>query len=282
MNTSTYKSELFGKITLGADPEVLLVTAADIPWGGYKCSTGTKEDPEVVPYGAIQVDGMALEYNIDPASCLKEWKENHYCVLDVLKDRAGREDLSLTDISCQQYDYYIDIVACEEELMFGCEPDLNAGTGVENEMPENDGSIKFRTAGGHVHVGFSEWSTNSGNSLETARTLVKLMDATLGLWSIFTDEGQERRKLYGNAGAFRLKDYGFEYRTLSNFWVFDEAYLQYVYNTTVSLFSLPTNKMFNLVSQVQELYPQIEKAINNNLIDDAIILHAKVEAMINA
>jgi hypothetical protein len=44
--------------------------------------------------------------------------------------------------------------------------------------------------------------------------------------------GAERRKLYGGAGAYREKDYGFEYRTLSNFWVFDPKLTKWAFEQT--------------------------------------------------
>ena len=53
------------KFTIGADPELFLhkngkaVTAHGVV-------QGTKEHPYPVEYGAYQVDGMAVEFNIDP------------------------------------------------------------------------------------------------------------------------------------------------------------------------------------------------------------------------
>lgn len=49
--------------------------------------------------------------------------------------------------------------------------------------------------------------------------VVKAMDLFLGVPSVLMDEGEERKQLYGKAGAHRPKPYGVEYRTLSNFWI---------------------------------------------------------------
>ena len=45
------------------------------------------------------------------------------------------------------------------------------------------------------------------------------MDYTLGLDSLLLDSDTRRRSMYGRAGSFRFKEYGIEYRTLSNFWI---------------------------------------------------------------
>lgn len=279
-----FESALFGAITLGADPEILLIDkTTKEPWGAVDCSKGTKEEPESVGFGAIQVDGMALEYNIDPAKTIDEWVEYHNKVQEVLVDKASEQGLDSCDMSLLDYTKYIKSEnPTDDELIFGCDPDLNAGTGEENEMPDNDGSIMFRTAGGHVHVGFSNWSEECGDALESARVLTKMMDATLGLWSVIEDSGIERKQLYGKAGAFRIKPYGFEYRTLSNFWVFDDEKLRYVFTTVTNLFSLPTPKLFSLVSRIEGLYPGIEEAINTNNTPLARELIEEIQELINA
>jgi hypothetical protein len=46
------------------------------------------------------------------------------------------------------------------------------------------------------------------------------------------DDGEMRKQLYGKAGAFRAKPYGVEYRTLSNFWIFNDNLIRWVWNNT--------------------------------------------------
>lgn len=280
-----YKSELFGDITLGSDPEIFLTEkATGKPWGARDCSTGTKEKPEPLPLGALQVDGMALEFNITPASTLEEWIKNHDAVVSVLEERAEREGLQVCDANFLDFkDYIREAKATEEELEFGCDPDLNAGTGKENEMPDNDdGDITYRTTGGHIHVGFSDWANSSGDSLETARSLVKVLDLVLGTYSVINDDGNERKKLYGKAGAFRLKPYGFEYRTLSNFWVFNEEHMKYMFTTVTKIMSLPFDKLKALVDYAESTYGTIEDAINSDKMDVAMYLRNRAKELLDA
>lgn len=281
--TTKFESALFGAITLGADPEIFLTDPSGKPWGARDCSTGTKEEPEPFYGGGLQVDGMALEYNIAPAETIDQWIDYHSDILDRMEQRAIEQDLQICDASLLDFtDYIAEGEPTEDELIFGCDPDLNAGTGCENKMPDNDGSIKFRTTGGHVHVGMCQWGILDHNQLETARVLVKMLDATLGLWSVLNDDGLERKKLYGKAGAFRVKPYGFEYRTLSNFWVFKKSYMEYVFTTVTKVMTLPTTLMFSIASRIESIYPQIEQAINTNDRDLARKLLAEVELFINA
>ena len=43
----------------------------------------------------------------------------------------------------------------------------------------------------------------------------------MGLWAVGRDFQNARRQFYGQPGTFRPTPYGFEYRTLSNFWAHD-------------------------------------------------------------
>jgi hypothetical protein len=63
-------------------------------------------------------------------------------------------------------------------------------------------------------------------------TLVKQLDSYLGLPSLLFDRDTLRRKMYGQAGAFRPKPYGVEYRVLSNAWLLNENRMRFVFNQT--------------------------------------------------
>jgi hypothetical protein len=69
-------------------------------------------------------------------------------------------------------------------------------------------------------------------------TLAQNMDAfvavPLMLHASQAQRAQEvqRRRMYGQAGSLRLKEYGIEYRTLSSLWTFDDALIDFVYEAT--------------------------------------------------
>ena len=107
-------------------------------------------------------------------------------------------------------------------FVFGCDPDFSAWTGRANPRPAAKDKA-LRSAGGHVHIGCSHLNID-------IISVVKACDLFLGVPSILMDNGTERRKLYGKAGAFRPKQYGVEYRTLSNFWIFEDKYVAWVHD----------------------------------------------------
>lgn len=102
----------------------------------------------------------------------------------------------------------------------GCSPDYNAWTGEVNPPPKDPDNPYLRTASGHIHIGWTEGADLSDQQhILNCRDMVKQFDWYLGGWSLRVDTDPARRRLYGKAGAMRFKDYGVEYRVLSNFWI---------------------------------------------------------------
>ncbi len=58
--------------------------------------------------------------------------------------------------------------------------------------------------------------------------LVKALDYLVTL-PMLKDDDPRRRELYGQAGCFRNKPYGIEYRTPSNKWIFSRDMCLWVY-----------------------------------------------------
>jgi len=218
-------------ILVGADPEVFVKDRHGRFRSAHKLIPGTKKEPFVVPKGAVQVDGMALEFNIDPASSEDEFVENIVTVMDELRHMIPNYyELVIEPTARFHGNHYR--VQPEEALELGCEPDFNAYTGEENPRPDN--RTTMRTAAGHIHLGFGEgFDPRSPEHMDRCCTLVKHLDAYLGLPSLMWDSDTKRRSMYGKAGAFRPKSYGLEYRTLSNRWLSDEQLMRYVYRQSV-------------------------------------------------
>lgn len=75
----------------------------------------------------------------------------------------------------------------------------------------------------HIHIGYPD------NNIDTSLAMLRYIDAYVGIPSILFDIDTERRKLYGKAGCFRLCEYGFEYRTLSSYWIANEIRLKFIF-----------------------------------------------------
>jgi hypothetical protein len=213
-------------ITIGTDVEMFLGKDGNFV-SAHELIPGTKYDPYVVKHGAVQVDGVAAEINIDPAATFQEFRYNLQQVLLQLQGMIpGYEILQLTTVQ-------INLDALPEHVkMLSCETDIDPYT--EELNPILDQQVPYRSAGGHIHVGgiFDESDTSSDRWGRALR-LSRLMDRYVGVPSLGWDRDQTRRKTYGKAGNCRVKEYGVEYRALSNAWLFEPTIMRFVFDATM-------------------------------------------------
>lgn len=249
------------KILVGGDPEVFVKKDGKFV-SAYGLVEGTKEQPLAVPNGAVQVDGMALEFNINPASTCDEFVYNIEDVMETLKAMVPEYELSATPVV--EFDAEYMKKQPEEAVMLGCGQDFNAWTSTPNPTP--DAAVNFRTGAGHVHIGWTnDKSLASQGHIHMGQKLVKQLDFYLGLPSVMYDNDSKRRELYGKAGAYRLKPYGVEYRVLSNAWLNSKELMQLVYNNTLTAISkLAGGK------ELTKQYGDIQHIINSSNKDAAV------------
>lgn len=217
---------------IGADPEVFVRDPNGNLVSGYGMIPGTKDSPFKVEHGAVQVDGMALEFNIDPASTFKEFNRNINAVVkqltEMLPPGHTLDFIPVADFGQE----YIDAQP-EEARLLGCNPDFNAYTHEPNPMPSGD--YGFRTASGHIHIGWTnDQDIEVPEHLEACRMAVKQLDVTIGSAQRIWDHDVRRSRMYGKMGAHRPKPYGVEYRTLSNTWVNDEDRRRLVFDMAMA------------------------------------------------
>lgn len=217
------------KIMIGADPELFV---RNIKTGEFVSAhtlmPGTKTEPHPVNMGAVQVDGVAAEFNIDPATNAAAFSSNINAVMGQLKGFIGKDfELVSEPAVIFKEDYFKNLPEAVREL--GCNPDFNAWTGQVNEKPDGDVTT-MRTAAGHIHIGWTSGQDPTDDThFDDCRIIARNLDYYLGLYSLQWDQDTKRRSLYGKAGAFRPKPYGVEYRPLSNVWLRSPALQQWVY-----------------------------------------------------
>ena len=125
---------------------------------------------------------------------------------------------------------------------------------------------------GHISIGWDNFTQ------EQQLDMVKAMDATVGLESVLLDNDTERKKLYGKAGCFRFREYGIEYRSLSNFWIKSDESLKWSWDTTMKAIELVNS---GKIEEVKELGNYIVEAINTNNKELAQELLNKIKVITN-
>lgn len=215
-------------ILVGCDPEVF-VKQKNIFRSAHGLIKGDKRNPFKIKNGAVQVDGMALEFNIDPAINERDFLKKVVSVYGQLCKMVPDYEVVATPVADFTPEYMKEQPA--EAIELGCDPDYNGWTQMENVKP--DGDRPFRTASGHVHIGWTQdQDVQNPQQFVAGATIAKQMDFFLGLPSLAYDKDTKRRELYGKAGCFRPKSYGMEYRTLSNVWLSSKNLIAWVYRAT--------------------------------------------------
>ncbi len=240
---------------IGADPELFLCNAQGKLISSIGLIGGTKDEPKPIsPVGhAIQEDNVSVEFNIPPSDSRREFVEHIDFVLSHLRGRAAELNLQFAvGVAAASFDP--DQLMTPEALVFGCEPDFNAWTGRVNPRPFCEDAT-LRSCGGHVHVQIPD-----GLNREE---VVKAMDVFLGVPSVELDKDTKRRQLYGKYGAYRPKSYGAEYRTLSNFWIWEKQLTEWVYDQTQRALEFVANGKWVLKKHER----LIKNAINNGDLD---------------
>lgn len=234
-------------ITLGCDPEFFFANQDGstvgsekvLPKGGLK----VVNQYNVEKSSNIVIDGVQAELNPLPSSCRESLAYQIYMCFSEIKKTLGNKVLvkidSVVDITQGELDSL-----SEGSRVFGCAPSLN----VDNQGKDKTSKITVdpkkylkRSAGGHLHLG-NHYNGYLGYTIEgrpwndpacVARrqekvlkgmpeVLVPMLDLVVGNMCVLLDRDPanvERRKNYGRCGEYRIKEYGIEYRTLSNFWL---------------------------------------------------------------
>lgn len=225
-------SRLRNGFTIGADPE-LFVKKHRVYVAATGLVEGDKQKPFAVDNGAVQVDGLALEFNIAPSSNFNDFNNNIVSVVGQLKNLVKQKDSSLSFSKEPWVDFPMDYYdsLSDEQKTLGCDPDFNAYTGEENPSPMDNVALRNRRgAAGHIHIGWGQGiPVDHPDHIEICRSFVRKLDRVLGLVMIAMEPDAVRKSVYGMAGAFRPKSYGVEYRVPSNVWVFNKTYRAIVF-----------------------------------------------------
>lgn len=241
---------------IGCDPEIFVVDrATNRPISAHDLIKGSKKEPHKVKGGAVQPDGLAAEFNTNPVPLedFKAFDANITGVLSQLKAMIpATARLEPVPTVTFEKTYYDGLPKTAKEL--GCDPDFCAYSLNPTEAnPRPDGDSGLRSAAGHIHVGWgSDIPTDHPDHIDVCRSFIRNLDAFVGLAMTVIDTCPERRKLYGKAGAYRVKSYGVEYRTPSNAWIINPVLRRFIHGLV--------GRAVKDMQQTTPMYIQMENA----------------------
>lgn len=257
-------------LMVGADVEMFLrnlKTGAPVPCVGIV--GGTKDHPlplpGMEPGFARQEDNVLLEFNVPPAITADEFSSNFQRALSSISTLLSPKGLEFLITPSMRFSP--DLLTSKQAMTFGCEPDFNVWERRVNDSPAECPETKtLRTAGGHIHISFliEDKIPKFPEDIEVIESVIMALDIFLGLPFTSIDQDTDRRKMYGKAGAFRVKPYGIEYRTLSNVWITSQARTSFVFSQVEQAFKYMNSQFHALNSHLRQYEPYVTNGINNN------------------
>lgn len=249
-------------VLIGSDFEMFLVNKEGKAVSAIPFIHAGKNFPEKTSkHGCcIQHDGVLAECNVPPVG-IQEWNlfvDNISYVKGYIEEKfAKKEGLNL--VCCPSMELEESQLTDPEATESGCMESYNAWLDGEANPKCNFGGSKVRTCGAHIHFSFE------GANIENCIELMKVFDIFLTIPFLFMDGDDRRKQFYGKAGEMRLCDWGetrgFEARTLSNFWINDERYIEYVFGQIEKMFDYYNE---NGISKINDFASDVIEAINNN------------------
>lgn len=227
------------RTTIGCDPEVFISNGYETI-SAYGILPGTKAEPYKVEKGAVQVDGTAFEFNIDPVTTADAFDKNISTVLAQMDEMVKKIDksfrLTFLPVAYYKNDYFKLLPDPAKEL--GCDPDYNAISGAQQTPKEDLSEKPLRTASGHIHIGWTEDMRphHPDHFKECQRIAAAFRYETF--FRPRTMLEKVRFEYYGANGAFRPKSYGVELRMPSNRWVAKNETRIRVFNDVMSRYTL--------------------------------------------
>lgn len=184
---------------------------------------GNKDAPikmDGLPDGfAYLEDNAALEFNIPPQSSAADFNDAIRQAKHWLQtNKLDPQQLTMSDQNVLTLEPKYQADPRGKEV--GCSKDWDA-YGMPNGPKERDpfsantlGDKRY--SGGHFHISYN-------HAVVPRFVAARFCDVYASLPWLEYDRQGLRRTTYGKAGLFRPKDYGLEYRTMSNWWLWHDS-----------------------------------------------------------
>lgn len=220
-------------LTVGSDPEVVLMNRQGQPISAPNVLKYGPGEIEIrhnkTRFGNFYPDNANLEFSPNHGETKEEFVGNIRGLLTIAHNVIGPEYTMHAIPSLEFPVKELEHPICAK---FGCDPSYDSFEVKVNTVPKGAVKRQLRSAGGHIHLGNGgghDYLQDFKSQLETVNTF-ELIAGIPSLLLDNTKEAMQRRVLYGKAGDHRLKPYGVECRSLSNFWIAAPELTGYVYD----------------------------------------------------
>ena len=207
-------------LKVGADPELFALDSMGYVRPVHSWLPGTKAAPHKVNGGAVQVDGFAAEFNIDPAETAKEFDEHIKSVLNEL-GKLKPKNITLQALPYVSISRPIWDETPAEYKELGCSPDWDAEGNVifSEKTAKAMNTNHIRTGSGHLHLGWGDKLIIDDAHLNDCRMVARIFDTYFRNHILPNGSYTQRETYYGKPTAHRPKPYGVELRVPSNHWL---------------------------------------------------------------
>lgn len=247
-------------VLFGCDPEIFLTCEVGkvrkrkavvgsevvVPEKGIKIYTAGYEGRKEYSLGEVVRDGVQVELHPIESSCRASQSNYLKTLFEALRDavdaesKASGKDIKIDFSQVVKLSKGDLAMLSDAAKQLGCMPSLNV---YGRPHIQKDGTKYLtRSAAGHIHLGSNVFKDGTVDP----KNMIRIMDVLLGNTCVMIDRNPaaaERRKLYGRAGEYRLPSHGVEYRTLSNFWLYNYKLYSFVMGMTKMAFSVAVNEL---------------------------------------
>lgn len=216
--------------SFGSDPEFLIIDKENRPKSAIDILPNP-QCPTEQEGNLFYYDNVLAECTVKPGMSKEETLNNLKSSMKCLSELVSPYKLT-TKASMK---FPKNQLTHPEALIVACNPDNCAYTLQTCRIPkEQFQKDTLRSCGGHIHLG-DNYTVKNEEGPEPIFTIY-MMDLFVGIPSLFMDNdptSKIRRKLYGQAGRFRKKEYGIEYRSLSNYWLQSPTFASIIYDLSM-------------------------------------------------
>ena len=227
---------------IGADIECFLRDSDDQIINAANQIKQSRENPYKKQKIKIHHDNVLAEFSIPVCENGKEFFINITNGLYLLEKLSHPYKMDFSAASSISDAIMKDKNATEN----GCNDETNAYTLTLNtEIESFIKNSKFRTCGGHIHIGFEENDELLDPIIKPL--FIYMLDLFLAIPSVIIERDITqviRRQAFGKAGSYRSKNYGLEYRVLSSWWVTKPEYIAMIYNIVDFVYYEMQNKIW--------------------------------------